>query len=140
MLTLRDLKALREIVSACEVSATAQDGAMTSWAMVAPVSCWTSGSGRHTKPRALPQLCRTVERDGRENGRYRLNQAEAAAAAEFFTLNGRRKKCIVIRVDSAIAYVNLGFYTHTPEARAAAEALADTIISKSNAAIKDAAC
>ena len=106
-LNKRDLLKLIDLLNLCETSAL-DHGYMYA---CAPVNVWTSGSGRFTRPRAMPPHCLALDREA----------AAVAAAAAFFRVNQRRRRVIVCDCD-AIGEA-LDYIVETPDNLALREEL-----------------
>ena len=110
-LSKKDLRNIIDLLKLCETYAP-DHGYMYA---CAPVSAWTSGSGRFTKPRATPPHCYAVDREA----------AAVAAATEFFRANQRRRRVIVCDCD-AIGEA-LGYIVETPDNLALREELREVL-------------
>lgn len=69
-----------------------------------PVTEWTSGSGRYTKPRALPPFVKRYEREHMSPYVPKHGTQDFGAYA-FFRSNPRRKSVLVLDIDTCFAFL-----------------------------------
>lgn len=67
-------------------------------------SDWTSGSGRFTKPKALPPFVQRFERKEYAKTALPKHGAPERVAFEFFGKNPRRKTVLVLDKEAALAF------------------------------------
>lgn len=69
-----------------------------------PVTEWTSGSGRYTKPRALPPFVKRYEREHISPNVPKYGTQDFAAYV-FFRSYPRRKSVLVLDFDAYVAFL-----------------------------------
>lgn len=69
-----------------------------------PVTEWTSGSGRYTKPRALPPFVKRYEREN-ISPHVPKHGTQDFGAYLFFRSNPRRKSVLVLDIDAYYAFL-----------------------------------
>ena len=70
-----------------------------------PVTEWVSGSGRFTKPKALPPFVERFERKEYADTAKPQHGTPERAAYEFFRANTRRKAVLVMDTETAMSFL-----------------------------------
>lgn len=70
-----------------------------------PVTEWVSGSGRFTKPKALPPFVERFEREEYAKTALPKHGTPQRIAYEFFRENPRRKAVLVMDMEAAMSFL-----------------------------------